>query len=95
VLGKRAGRLSPKKVKLAMAVDGSNRHYLWDSISRRHWNETARRCGLGTDAEGVIADLLSRTDDVLKKVSSELPAGFPSSVAEPILAGLRAASKRL
>lgn len=95
VLGKRSSQLSPKKVKLAMAVDGKNRHYHWDSISRRHWNETARRCGLGSDAEGVITDLLSRTSDVLKRVDGELPANFPSSVAEPILAGLRTASDRL
>jgi serine/threonine-protein kinase HipA len=95
VLGRRSGQLSPKKVKLAMAVEGKDRRYHWATIGRRHWNETARRCGLGTDAESVIADLLSRTDDVLRKVGGELPAGFPSSVAEPILAGLRAAADRL
>lgn len=95
VLGKRSSQLSPRKVKLAMAVDGKNRHYHWNSISRRHWNETARRCGLGSDAENVITDLVSRTSDVLKRVDAGLPARFPASVAEPILAGLQNASDRL
>jgi serine/threonine-protein kinase HipA len=95
VLGKRAGQLSPKKVKLAMAVEGKNRHYHWESIGRRHWIETARRCGLGDDADTLIATLLSKTSDVIKKVESELPKGFPMSVARPVLDGLRGATDRL
>lgn len=95
VLGMRAGQLSPKKVKLAMAVEGKNRHYHWDSIVRRHWNETARRCGLGRDAEPLLADLLSRTSTVIDKVGAKLPKDFPASVAEPILEGLKRASERL
>lgn len=95
VLGMRAGQLSPKKVKLAMAVEGKNRHYHWGSISRRHWNETARRCGLGDDADELIAALLEKTGDVIETVESELPRTFPMSVARPVLDGLRSASDRL
>jgi len=95
VLGKRAGKLSPKKVKLAMAVEGKNRHYHWDSICRRHWNETARRCGLGRDAEALLTDLLSKTGAVIDNVGAKLPKAFPANVAEPILEGLKKASERL
>lgn len=95
VLGGRAGQLSPKKIKMAMAVEGKNRHYHWAGIVRRHWNETARRCGLGRDAEGLINDLVSRTPDVIKAVERRVPDKFPRKVADPILKGLRDASSRL
>jgi len=95
VLGARSGMLSPKKVKLAMAVEGRNRHYLWHGVQRRHWNETARRCGFGRDAENLIEDLVSRTPDVIASVEARLPREFPAKVSEPILTGLRQAAKRL
>src|SRR5256885_4559311 len=33
--------------KMAMAVNGKNRHYRWKDICARHWLETAKRCGFG------------------------------------------------
>jgi hypothetical protein len=39
--------LAPKKVRMAMAVERKNRHYLWHSMLGLRWDETARRCGVG------------------------------------------------
>jgi serine/threonine-protein kinase HipA len=95
VLGPRAGQLSPKKVNLAMAVEGQNRHDRWDGILRRHWNETARRCGFARDAEALIEDLLARTPAALESVAARIPRGFPARVSAPILQGLQRAAQRL
>jgi serine/threonine-protein kinase HipA len=94
VLGTARRMLSPKKVKMAMAVEGKNRHYLWRSILGRHWEETAKRCGLGSVFRDLVAELLDRTPGAVDAVASRLPKGFPDSVAGPALDGLRAAAGR-
>jgi serine/threonine-protein kinase HipA len=94
VLGTSKRMLSPKKVKMAMAAEGKNRHYLWHSILGRHWEETAKRCGLGSAFKSLVAELLDRTPGAVDSVSSRLPKGFPDSVASPILDGLRASASR-
>jgi len=94
VLGTSARRLSPKKVKMAMAVEGKSRHYLWHSILGRHWEETAKRCGLGGAFRSLTTELLDQTPGVVDSVASRLPEGFPDSVASPILEGLRASASR-
>lgn len=95
IMGTRAGQLSPKKIKMSMAVEGKNRHYHWSEIVRRHWNETARRCGFARDAEKLIEEILAKTPDVIKRAESGLPRAFPSKVAEPVLKGLQRAASRL
>jgi serine/threonine-protein kinase HipA len=94
VLGTSKRMLSPKKVKMAMAAEGKHRHYLWHSISGRHWEETAKRCGLGSAFRSLVAELLERTPGVVDSVWSRLPKRFPDSVASPILDGLRASASR-
>lgn len=94
VVGTSKRMLSPKKVKMAMAAEGKNRHYLWHSILGRHWEETAKRCGLGSAFKPLVAELLDRTPGAIDAVSSRLPKGFPDSVASPILDGLRASASR-
>jgi serine/threonine-protein kinase HipA len=93
--GRKAGKLQTKRLKLAMAVRSSNTHHQIGEIQRRHWNEMARRCGLGLDAEDLIIDLIERTPAVIAKVESALPKGFPDEVAQPILSGLLKSSQRL
>lgn len=96
VLGTKAGRYSPHKVKMAMAVHGErSRHYLWNEILRRHWVQTARLCGIGAKVEHVIAELVGRTAGVVLEVGRALPANFPVAVAEPMLEGLTESARKL
>lgn len=95
VLGKSAGKLQPKKVKMAMAVEGKNRHYLWDSILLRHWEETARRTGLSSVFKELIEELVDSTPQAIDTVTALIPKGFPDAVATSILKGLRSATTRL
>lgn len=94
-LGMSAGKLAPKKMKMAMAVEGKNRHYLWNSILFRHWEEAARRCGMATVFKKLILELADSTSQVIDDVATRLPKGFPDAVATNIVEGLRGASTRL
>jgi serine/threonine-protein kinase HipA len=94
IIGRGKSKIPPQKVKMAMAVEGKNRRYLWDSIHARHWIETARRCGIA-DMEAIIADIVSRTPAVIDRVQAAIPKGFPAAIAESILDGVRASSGRL
>jgi serine/threonine-protein kinase HipA len=83
------------KAKLAMAMVGKNRHYLFKEIQRRHFDAMAARCGYGRDAEPIIGRIVERTDAVIGQVSSRLPAGFTQQVADSIFAGLKATVVKL
>lgn len=89
------GKLPARKVRMVMAVTGKNRHYEWSGIRRRHWVETAQRCGLSMSADDVIDALVVRTPIVLDQVNRALPTDFPADIADPIFEGLRSAAKRL
>jgi serine/threonine-protein kinase HipA len=90
VMGKSAGMLSPHKVKMAMAVWGKSRHYLWKDIQRAHFITTAADCGLSASVcTGIIDELIDRTPAVLDRVSNELPEEFPLYVADTIIQGVK------
>ncbi|AXQ27485.1 type II toxin-antitoxin system HipA family toxin [Solimonas sp. K1W22B-7] len=95
VLGNSRGQLPPRKVKMAMAVEGTSRHYLWHTIQPRHWEETARRAGMAAAYPEFRAELIEATPAVVEKLAAQLPKGFPQAVAGPIFKGLRAASEML
>jgi len=95
VLGHGVGKLHSRKVKMAMAVEGTSRHYHWDKIMRRHWVETATRCGMGDEIESIVEETIDATPQALAAVSGKIPQGFPAVVADSILSGVEAAAKRL
>jgi serine/threonine-protein kinase HipA len=94
VLGHGRGKLSPQKIRMAMAVQGKNRHYRWNEIRARHWAETAKRCGFG-HMNTVIEDVIAQTPGVIEQVHNLVPRGFPSEIAEAILQGISARAKQL
>ncbi len=83
------------KGKMAMAITGKNKHYLFQDIQRRHFNAMASQCGYGKDAEPIIGRLLERTDSVVQEVAARLPAGFPQQVASSIFKGLKTSAEKL
>lgn len=95
VMGNGPGRIPRQKLRMAMAVSGKNRHYEWTRIRRRHWAATARRSGFGTEFEAAAESLVARTPAAIERVCRELPPGFPSSISEPIFAGLESAARGL
>lgn len=96
VLGTRAGKYSPQKVKMAMAVHAErNRRYHRTLILRRHWLETARLCGLASRAEAEIDRLVAQTPAVISAVAALLPRGFPGAISQPVLDGLSESARKL
>ncbi|HRO57685.1 MAG TPA: type II toxin-antitoxin system HipA family toxin [Burkholderiaceae bacterium] len=98
-LGEGSGRLSPHRVRMAMAVRSRNAHWRMREILRRHWEAAGRRNGVVTAAgegvEAIIDDIAERTPAVVDAVARRLPEGFPARVAEPIFSGLRGAAERI
>ena len=78
-----------------MWIGGKNKHYLVKDIQRRHFNETAARCGLGETAEPLIEEILAATPNVIASVQTDLPKGFPQHVIDTILKGLTDSAKQL
>jgi serine/threonine-protein kinase HipA len=94
MLGRGRGKLSPHKIRMAMAVRGKNRHYRWKEISARHWLETARRCGF-SQMRSVMDEVIAQTPKVVEQASARLPRRFPNPIAETILKGTAAAARLL
>ena len=95
IIGKRSTEVPLEKVKLAMALPGERPRYLLQSIQRRHFEELGRRLGLGRETDRIIGDLAGRAATVSAGIQRRLPKGFPSPLAERILAGLERQALRL
>lgn len=96
VLGAKAGMLPPRKVRLAMAIQGDgSRHYLWHSIARRHFEGMAKRCGVDAGIGALLDELAEVTPAVIKAVEKLMPATFPDAVATTIFAGLKKTASQL
>lgn len=95
VVGHGKNLLAEEKVKLAMSVQGKHKHGKWDRITRNHWKEAAHATGMGPAGERILGEIIGQAEGAVTRVGGRLPAGFPDSVSNPILEGLRGAAKRL
>lgn len=89
VEGNGPSQFSMFKAKMAMAVLGKNKHYLFNDIQRRHFNNMASKCFDRVDAEEVIVRVLQAAPRAIEAMRSRLPEGFPSQIAESVFKGLR------
>ena len=95
IQGRGANRMDPRKARLAMAVDGSNRHDLIRDIHRWHWVGMAESVGLGERATAMIEDLVERTPRALDALAKRLPEDFPAALFDSVANGMTAAAKQL
>ena len=96
VLGHGASQLAPERARMAMAVLSKTRHYEWSRILPRHWDATARRCGLAeAQSRDIRQTLGAMTPRVIEQVASQLPPHFPARVSQAIFDGISAAAARL
>ncbi len=94
VLGHGRGKLAREKIKMAMAVQGKNRHFRWQEIHGRHWIETAKRCGF-SEMKSVLEDVIVRTPKAIEHARGIIPARFPGQIADAILSGIKARAEQL
>jgi serine/threonine-protein kinase HipA len=92
----KAGQISMHKVKMAMAVSGKNRHYRWNSITRKHWLDTAQKCRYPKDEMNqIIEKCCDMAQGCISKVGAVLPPGFPEEISAAIFSGIHQARERL
>lgn len=94
LLGTGRGQLHPRKISLAMALEGKSRHYAWQSIRLRHWLETGRRCGF-PGMHALVGEVIEQTPGALSAVTKLLPPRFPAAIADRILTGVRTSALKL
>jgi len=95
VIGRSSGQWPQQKLRMAMAWHGEKGRYTKPlEITSRRMLLTAKRLGLG-EAQPILDDLITQTPAVIRSVQTQLPAGFPQTVAEPVLTGLHASASQL
>jgi serine/threonine-protein kinase HipA len=95
VTGLGGNQLHPKKIKLAMALRGAKKHYRVLEVQRRHFNQTAVRCGLGANMESIISEVIARTPSVIESLAAKLPEGFPAQLFELVTRRLQKAADEI
>lgn len=96
IAGSRQDQLHPKKLKLAMALRGKNKHYRLVEIRRPHFDETAKLCGLGEEDMGhIIEEVVGSTPAVIENVGAKLPRGFPEALFAAVTTRLKKAANEI
>lgn len=89
-------QIDKQRLRMAMAVLGKNRHYRWDTISRRHWLATAAACRFPREEMShIIEECCDIAATVVDQTGAALPPSFPLPIAEAIFSGLASARERL
>lgn len=82
-----AGQIRRNKMKLALAV-GKSRHYAVDTITPRHFYETAAQAGVSMGVvDGIFSDLQANAPLGMKNTLKALPKGFPKALANSVAKG--------
>ena len=89
------GQLQARKIQMAMALVGRNRHYRWHSMLPRHFLSTARRTGFNVKtARLLFEEMMDSVETVIAEVAAELPETFPERMVESLFEGIRRQKRR-
>ena len=90
-----AGKIRRNQYKFALAV-GNNRHYVMSTILPRHFVQTAERSGVEASViEEICAEVIESAERAIGETLDSLPRGFPESLSDSIIQGVRARLRRL
>jgi len=79
-----AGQIQRNKMKLALAV-GDNRHYVVDSIVPRHFQQTAKKCGVASSVmDEIFSELITTMEGALDKTIADMPEDYPDAMMQSI-----------
>lgn len=83
-----AGQIRRNRMKLAMAI-GQKRHYGVYTIAPRHFQQTAKLCGVPQSAvQDIFDELRDITPKAIETSLAGLPRVFPETVAQSITNGI-------
>jgi len=81
--------LQARKIKMAMALTGKNRHYHWHNMQPRHFLSTAKQAGFNAKtARSIFSKMMDSLDEVIQGVEEQIPKNFPEGIVKPILNGM-------
>lgn len=84
-----------KKLKMAMSLKSSSRHYHWSTIQLRHWFAMAAHCQFATSLmQTIIDDIFDNMESVIHEVNQSLPKNFPAKISESIFFEMREIKNR-
>lgn len=87
--------IASQKVRMAMALQGKNRHYHWSKIMPRHFVSTADACGFSTEfAQRFLNEVLVQAESVVATIANTLDSDFPTHISDPIFNGVLNLAKR-
>lgn len=82
-----ADQIRQNSFRLAMAV-GDNRHYRINTITPRHFLQSAEQAGVGEEiVHSIFGELRETGQEAIARTLDRLPARFPKQVSASIRAG--------
>ena len=88
-------QLELKKINMAMALTGKNKHYRWNEIMPRHWFDESKNVDFPeSEMQAIIDQTLGKIKSVISELTLRLPEGFPEEISGPIFDGISNAAKR-
>lgn len=96
LIGNKTNQIAKQKVKMAMAIRGSQNYYHLHKIQYRHFITQGKSVGF-TEQEvaEVINVVINNVDVVIDNVSALLPDHFPTNVSSKVFSGMKAQAKKL
>jgi len=83
------------KAKMAMAIVGKNRHYLFKDVQRRHFESMGTRLIGSVATESALESVISQLPSALESVVQLLPNSFPQSLIDAVFDGMQTFKSRL
>lgn len=96
LIGNKAHQIAKQKVKMAMAIRGSQNYYHLHKIQYRHFITQGRSVGF-TQQEVIemVNSVITNVDSVIENVSALLPDDFPNELSNIIFSGMKSQAKKL
>lgn len=83
------GSIQKQKIKMAMGLDGKNKHYKWNEIQSRHWFTMSKKVKFPeNEVIRIIEELVETVPIAIEKTLNEIPKGYPSLIYEVIEKGV-------
>lgn len=96
LIGNKVDQIAKQKVKMAMAIRGSQNYYHLQKIQYRHFIRQGKLIGLAEiDVVTLIDTIVQRVDIVIDNVTAMIPEKFPTELSDKIFQGMKAQSRKL